>query len=63
MKPMRSKESLKDNRSKGGPPWIYPQIQQEVKWRDGDIVISVECKVHCRRTKSGRGGLVRSLAP
>ena len=27
-----------------GPPWIQPQIQQEIKWRDGDIVISVPVK-------------------
>ncbi len=27
-----------------GPPWIQPQIQQEIKWRDGDIVISVPAK-------------------
>lgn len=44
MNSMGSKESLEDNRSKGGPPWIDPQIQQQVKWRDGDIVISVPLK-------------------
>ena len=27
-----------------GPPWIQPQIQQDIKWRDGDIVISVPVK-------------------
>lgn len=27
-----------------GPPWIQPEIQQHVKWRDGDIVISVPPK-------------------
>ena len=27
-----------------GPPWIEPRIQQEIKWRDGDIVISVPAK-------------------
>lgn len=27
-----------------GPPWIQPQIQQQIKWRDGDIVISVPAK-------------------
>src|SRR5579872_5744493 len=27
-----------------GPPWIRPEIQQKIKWRDGDIVISVPPK-------------------
>jgi len=27
-----------------GPPWIQPQIQQKIKWRDGDVVISVPAK-------------------
>jgi aryl sulfotransferase len=27
-----------------GPPWIQPAIQQKIKWRDGDIVISVPGK-------------------
>ena len=27
-----------------GPPWIQPEIQQQIKWRDGDIVISVPAK-------------------
>ncbi len=27
-----------------GPPWIQPAIQQQIKWRDGDIVISVPAK-------------------
>ena len=27
-----------------GPPWIQPQIQQAIKWRDGDVVISVPAK-------------------
>lgn len=31
-------------RPKGGPPWIQPEIQQHIKWRDGDIVISVPPK-------------------
>ncbi len=26
------------------PPWIQPEIQQQIKWRDGDIVISVPAK-------------------
>ena len=29
---------------KGGIPWIQPAIQQQIKWRDGDIVISVPGK-------------------
>lgn len=31
-------------RPHGGPPWIQPAIQQEIAWRDGDIVISVPPK-------------------
>jgi len=27
-----------------GPPWIRPEIQQKIAWRDGDIVISVPPK-------------------
>ncbi len=27
-----------------GPPWIQPTIQQKIKWRDGDVVISVPAK-------------------
>ena len=27
-----------------GPPWIQPEIQQKIAWRDGDIVISVPPK-------------------
>lgn len=27
-----------------GPPWIQPQIQQRISWRDGDVVISVPAK-------------------
>lgn len=27
-----------------GPPWIRPEIQQKITWRDGDIVISVPPK-------------------
>lgn len=27
-----------------GPPWIRPEIQQKIQWRDGDIVISVPPK-------------------
>ena len=28
----------------GPPPWINPTIQQQIGWRDGDIVISVPAK-------------------
>ena len=28
----------------GPPPWINPAIQQQMKWRDGDIVVSVPLK-------------------
>jgi hypothetical protein len=27
-----------------GPPWIQPEIQQKITWRDGDVVISVPAK-------------------
>lgn len=27
-----------------GPPWIRPEIQQHIDWRDGDILISVPAK-------------------
>jgi hypothetical protein len=27
-----------------GPPWIVPEIQQKIAWRDGDVVISVPLK-------------------
>ena len=27
-----------------GPPWIRPDIQQRIKWREGDVVISVPPK-------------------
>jgi hypothetical protein len=27
-----------------GPPWIDPDIQQKIEWRDGDVVISVPPK-------------------
>jgi hypothetical protein len=31
--------------SRGGPPpWINPSIQQQIAWRDGDIVVSVPIK-------------------
>jgi len=33
-----------DNAPSAGPPWIDHTLQQRVKWRDGDIVISVPAK-------------------
>ena len=27
-----------------GPPWIRPEIQRDIRWRDGDVVISVPAK-------------------
>lgn len=33
-----------DDGNRSGPPWIQPAIQQEISWRDGDIVISVPPK-------------------
>jgi hypothetical protein len=30
--------------SHAGPPWIRPEIQEKITWRDGDIVISVPPK-------------------
>jgi aryl sulfotransferase len=34
-----------DERGEGGPPpWINPSIQQQITWRDGDIVVSVPIK-------------------
>jgi hypothetical protein len=29
---------------RGGPPWIRPEIQKDIRWRDGDVVISVPAK-------------------
>lgn len=31
-------------RRPGGPPWIRPEIQEGMSWRDGDVVISVPPK-------------------
>ncbi|WP_291836353.1 sulfotransferase domain-containing protein [Limimaricola sp.] len=33
-----------DNGPRQGPPWIDPEIQQKIAWRDGDVVISVPPK-------------------
>ncbi|WP_317932360.1 sulfotransferase domain-containing protein [Halioxenophilus sp. WMMB6] len=27
-----------------GPPWIQPEIQQQIEWRNGDVIISVPAK-------------------
>jgi hypothetical protein len=35
---------LNDGKAPSGPPWIDRTIQKQVKWRDGDIVISVPGK-------------------
>ena len=37
---------MNDDEAPGGglPPWINPEIQQRIAWRDGDIVISVPPK-------------------
>lgn len=37
-------ESLESDAAPAGPPWIQPAIQQQITWRDGDIVISVPAK-------------------
>ena len=29
---------------RAGPPWIRPEIQQKIRWREGDVVISVPPK-------------------
>ncbi len=33
-----------DGAPPSGPPWIAPEIQQKIAWRDGDVVISVPIK-------------------
>ena len=38
------KDSLEEDTPPAGPPWIQPAIQQQIAWRDGDIVISVPAK-------------------
>lgn len=37
-------ETTGNDHRHAGPPWIQPAIQQQIKWRDGDIVISVPAK-------------------
>lgn len=36
--------SAQDDTPHAGPPWIRPEIQQQIEWRDGDVVISVPAK-------------------
>jgi hypothetical protein len=33
-----------DDAPQAGPPWIQPEIQQQIQWRNGDVVISVPAK-------------------
>ena len=37
-------DTMESTAPTAGPPWIQPQIQQGIKWRDGDVVISVPAK-------------------
>ena len=37
-------DTMQNPAPRSGPPWIEPLIQQKIKWRDGDIVISVPAK-------------------
>lgn len=37
-------DAAETDRSHSGPPWIQPAIQQDIQWRDGDIIISVPPK-------------------
>lgn len=37
-------DSIESDTPPAGPPWIQPAIQQQIRWRDGDIVISVPAK-------------------
>lgn len=37
-------DQTENGHEKGGAPWIVPEIQQKIKWRDGDIIISVPGK-------------------
>lgn len=36
--------ATEDAAPRRGPPWIRPEIQQRIAWRDGDVVISVPPK-------------------
>ncbi len=35
---------MADDAAPAGPPWIRPEIQQKIEWRNGDVVISVPAK-------------------
>lgn len=37
-------ESPNSDIPRSGPPWIEPEIQRKIEWRDGDVVISVPPK-------------------
>lgn len=37
-------DTLENDTPPAGPPWIQPEIQQMIEWRDGDVVISVPIK-------------------
>ena len=37
-------DALENDTPPAGPPWIQPEIQQKIEWRDGDVVISVPIK-------------------
>ncbi len=37
-------EAVGEAAPRRGPPWIDPEIQQKIEWRDGDVVISVPPK-------------------
>lgn len=37
-------DTLESAAPPAGPPWIQPQIQHGITWRDGDVVISVPAK-------------------
>ena len=37
-------DALENDTPSAGPPWIQPEIQQKIEWRDGDVVISVPIK-------------------
>lgn len=37
-------DTLENSAPPSGPPWIQPQIQHSITWRDGDVVISVPVK-------------------
>lgn len=36
--------SIESGAPSAGPPWIQPEIQHKIEWRDGDVVVSVPLK-------------------